>query len=541
MNIKTAFVTGTAMMAGMFSCNSSKESEKQPNIILIMSDDMGYSDLGCYGGEINTPALDRLAENGIRFTQFYNSARCCPTRASLMTGLHPHQTGIGHMTNPPGNPIRYDYGFPEYQGHLNNECVTLAQVLKEAGYATLMTGKWHLGMQFENWPLQRGFDKFYGLVPGASNFFKPVHPRGITYMNDTITITDEDYYTTDAFTEYAIRFIDESIQEDKNRPFFLYLSYTAPHWPIQAPAEDIAKYRGKYMDGWGALREERYARMIDMGLIDPSWPLTNQDARNWNSLSDEQKDESDFRMAIYAAMVDRMDQNIGNLVNFLEANDELDNTIIIFLNDNGACAEFNELGSGPASQLGTKEGYILSYGRAWANASNTPYREYKHWTHEGGIGTPFIVHWPKGIPARNNGSITEQYGYLPDLMATFIDVSGAVYPEQFNGNAITPLQGQSFVHVLKGDDKPIHNGPIFFEHEGNKAMRDGKYKLVSLWKEGNEYDWELYDMETDRTEMNNLAETMPELLEDMKSQWMAWAESINVRTWTEIEEIMSRR
>jgi arylsulfatase A-like enzyme len=263
--------------------------------------------------------------------------------------------------------------------------------------------------------LQRGFDKFYGIVPGASNFFKPEYPRGITYMNDTISVTDENYYTTDAFTDYAIQFINESQEEDHSKPFFLYLAYTAPHWPIQAPQEDVDKYKGKYMDGWTVLREKRYQRMIEMGLIDPEWDLSSQDSIDWNSLSNEKKEEMDLRMAIYAAMIDRMDQNIGKLTRFLKEKQLLDNTIIIFLNDNGACAEGGELGGGPAAQLETKDGYFLTYGGAWANASNTPYREYKHWVHEGGINTPFIVHWPEGISKKENGSLSKNTDFCPIL------------------------------------------------------------------------------------------------------------------------------
>ena len=264
------------------SCNPGDADPGKPNIIVILSDDMGYSDIGCYGGEVHTPNLDRLAENGLRFTQFYNSARCCPTRASLITGLHPHQTGIGHMTNPPNRPGGHDYRIEGYRGFLNQNCVTIAEALKPAGYRTLMTGKWHLGyFGKEKWPLQRGFDKYYGIIPGASNFFKPVHPRGITLGNDTLTITDPDFYITDAFTDYAIRFMDESLAEWEE-PFFLYLAYTAPHWPLNAPAEDIEKYRGRYMEGWTKLREERYERMKEMGIIDPAWELTPQDSRDWD-------------------------------------------------------------------------------------------------------------------------------------------------------------------------------------------------------------------------------------------------------------------
>ena len=528
-------------------CNGNKDlpnnkNLQQPNIILILSDDMGYSDLGCYGGEVETPNLDALAKNGLRFTQFYNGARCCPTRASLMTGCYPHQTGIGHMTNTPADFTQHDLGIPEYRGFLNKNCVTIGEVLKDAGYTTLMTGKWHLGISDKSkWPLQRGFDKFYGLIPGASNFFKPVYPRGITYMNDTVSVTDEDYYTTDAFTNYAIQFIDEAKSENSGKPFFLYLAYTAPHWPLNAPQEDVEKYKGTYMDGWTKLRETRYARMKEMGIVEQEWDLSPQDWREWDSLSDEKKKEMDLRRATYSAQVDRMDQNIGKLVEHLKEQNILDNTLIIFLNDNGACAEGGELGGGPASQLETKAGYFLTYGGAWANASNTPYREYKHWVHEGGIGTPFIVHWPDVIPKEKEGELISEYGFLPDLMATFVDVAQTKYPEEYDGNTIVSTPGKSLVPLFKGENKRIHTEPIFWEHEGNKAVRLGKYKLVSKWNSEQETTWELYNMETDRSEMHNLASSETEKVEEMAAMYDNWAETNHVLPWNQVEELYRKK
>ncbi|WP_394337763.1 arylsulfatase [Flavilitoribacter nigricans] len=526
------------MLLVFAACSENGSADQRPNIILIMSDDMGYSDIGCFGGEIQTPNLDRLAANGVRFTQFYNTARCCPTRASLLTGCYPHQTGIGHMTNPPNNPLGHDYELPGYRGALNRNCVTIGEALGQSGYRTMMTGKWHLGYhKQEQWPLQRGFEKFYGIVPGAANFFKPVHPRGITYGNDTLTITDDNFYTTDAFTDYAMQFIGEAHSEDKEQPFFLYLAYNAPHWPLNAPTEEIEKYRGKYRKGWDKLREERYARMQEMGLIDPDWPLSPRDARAWDSLNVEQQEEMDLRMAIYAGMVDRMDQNIGRLVTYLEQNALLENTLIVFLNDNGACAEFAELGSGPKEQLGTKEGYVLSYGRAWANASNTPYRLYKHWLHEGGMATPMIVHWPQGIDPDRRGQMIREHGFLPDIMATFLDVAEADYPETYAGHQIAPLAGKSMVPVIRGGEGPIHEEPIFWEHEGNKAVRLGKYKLVMKWDKDRTDNWELYDLEKDRTEMNDLAETMTEKRREMADLYHAWAKEHQVLPWEEIQTI----
>ncbi|MEQ9438700.1 MAG: arylsulfatase [Cyclobacteriaceae bacterium] len=512
---------------------------QRPNIILIMSDDMGYADLSPYGGEIRTPNLNKLAEEGVRFTQFYNTARCCPTRASLLTGLYPHQTGIGHMTNYPGDPTAHDYGLPGYRGVLNKTSVTIAEVLKEAGYNTLMTGKWHLGFEKqEQWPLQRGFDQYYGVIPGACNYFHPTYPRGITYGNDTISITDEDYYTTDAFTDYAMQFIDESVEQSNDTPFFLYVAYNAPHWPLNAPQEDIDRYRGKYMDGWQKLRTERYERMKKMGLVDKNWELSPQDSRDWDSLTDEKKQEMDLRMAIYAAQIDRMDQNIGKLIDHLTEKNILDNTIIIFLNDNGACAEFDELGSGPAEQLSTEEGYVLSYGRAWANASNTPYREYKHWLHEGGIATPLIVHWPQGIASSIQGKMIKHYGFLPDIMATCLELADADYPQEYQGQPINPVVGKSLLPLLEGQDQPIHTEPIFWEHEGNKAVRLGNYKLVQDWEEDN---WELYNLDKDRTEMHDLATQMPEKVAKMQALYEEWASNNKVEPWSSILKIMEQK
>jgi len=419
--------------------------------------------------------------------------------------------------------------------------VTIAEVLQQAGYATLMAGKWHLGyFGKEKWPLQRGFDRFYGIIPGACNYFHPRYPRGITSGNDTISINDDNYYTTDAFTDQAIQFIRETTDAGGERnPFFLYLAYNSPHWPLNAPAEDIEKYRGKYLGGWHLLRQTRYQRMIDMGLLDPRWELTPQDARDWDSLDEDKKQEMDLRMAIYAAEIDRMDQNIGRLVSFLEEKALLENTLIIFLNDNGACAEFAELGSGPAEQLGTKDGYVLSYGRAWANASNTPYREYKHWVNEGGISTPLIVHWPAGMAERASGTLVHEYGFLPDIMATCLDAAGAVYPEDYMGHHIHPLVGKSLLPLIRGEEGHVHTEPIYFEHEGNKAVRWGKYKLVQYWSEG--AAWELYDMENDRTEMHDLASIMPEKVEEMAGMYDHWADTHFVRPWEEILEMLRQK
>ncbi len=411
-----------------------KSRSSRPNILLIMADDMGYSDIGCYGGEIDTPNLNRLAANGLRFTQFYNAARCCPTRASLLTGLYPHQAGIGHMTVEEAEQW-FDYGYPGYRGSLNRECVTIAEALRPAGYHTLMAGKWHVGTYEGMWPVDRGFEQYFGVIRGACNYFNPAPKRLLLHNTERIKPGDG-FYTTDAFTDYAIKFITEASKSD-DRPFFCYLAYNAPHWPLNAWPEDIKKYRGKYKVGWDVIRQRRYKRMIEMGLVDKKWKLTERDAPAWDSLCEARKDEQDFRMAIYAAMVDRMDQNIGRVIKALDELGELDNTLIMFFVDNGACAESSVFGNGPAEQLGTKKGYFLTYGRAWANASNTPYRKYKHWVHEGGISTPLIVHWPRRI--KDKGVFRHQPCHLIDLMPTCLDVAQADYPREYNGHKIKPV------------------------------------------------------------------------------------------------------
>ena len=516
------------------SCQPAIERSK-PNIVLIMSDDMGYSDLGCYGGEIETPVLDRLAEEGIRFTQFYNGARCCPTRASLISGLYPHQTGIGHMTNPSENFEVHDYQVPGYRGELSQQTHTLAEVLKTAEYRTLMTGKWHLGMEHrEQWPLQRGFDRFYGILDGASNYFQPAHPKGITLDNEPVEVQDPNYYTTDAFTDYAIHFINEEQEVNAESPFFLYLAYTAPHWPLQAPKSVIDKYRERYDQGWAAMRTDRYQKMIDLGLVDSSWPLSPADGLEWDTLGMEKQQEMALRYAIYAAQVDRMDQNIGRLVDYLKANGLFENTLIIFINDNGACAEGGMLGGGKREQLETKEGYFLTYGQSWANASNTPYQEYKHWVHEGGISSPLIAHWPEGITCSLRGELIHEYSFLPDVMATVVDISGASYATEKDGEPVPAMVGESFQPLLKGNNGPIHDRPIFWEHEGNKAARLGNYKAVMKWEENKPRKWELYDISKDRTELHDLSGEEPERLASLVASWEEWAETHQVRPWEEM-------
>ncbi|MFP4292205.1 MAG: arylsulfatase [Cyclobacteriaceae bacterium] len=517
-------------------------SQQRPNILLIMADDMGYSDIGCYGGEIRTPNLDSLAANGLRFSQFYNTARCCPTRASLMTGLYPHQAGIGLMTN--------DRGTDGYRGDLNNESVTIAEVLKEAGYATYMSGKWHVTKHMgqwsgdsltskHNWPMQRGFDRFYGTILGAGSFYDPIT---LTDGNEPVEPEEENFYYTDKISSKAVEFISQ--HENEDQPFFAYVAYTAPHWPLHALPEDIARYEGRYDIGWDSLRLERLARMREMDIIEADWKLTERDEKvpAWEESANKEWEAR--RMEVYAAQVDRMDQGIGKIIKALEDKGELENTLIFFLADNGGCAE--ELGEGWGRQLfipeetrrgepvilGNEHTDVLpgpentyqSYGRPWANASNTPFRLYKHYVHEGGISTPLIVHWPAGI-ANENGWRNEP-GHLIDIMATCVDVAGAAYPSTYGGHQIQPMEGLSLLPVFEGE--ALEREAIYFEHEGNRAIRKGKWKLVSLGRQG---AWELYDMESDRTETINLANEHPELVKELSAMWEDWAQRARVIPW----------
>ncbi len=511
------------------AASARSQEAPRPNIVIVMADDMGFSDIGCYGGEIETPHLDRLAADGLRFKQFYNTGRCCPTRASLLTGLHPHQTGIGHMTETPEHPSPLED--EPYQGYLNDRCVTLAQVLKQAGYHTLMSGKWHLSYhRKEGWPLQRGFDKYFGILAGASHYFKPEGRCGLTYMN-TPAEPPAEFYTTDAFTDYACQFLEEALGQEA-KPFFLYLAYTAPHWPLQAKPKDLAKYEGKYAIGWEALSRRRLEQQRAMGLIDPAWKPASHEGPKWETLSAEQKRILDLRMAAYAGCVDAMDQNIGKLTAKLKELGQFDDTLFFFLSDNGACAEGGILGAGseesirqPRSTRGTAG---PRYGRAWANASNTPFRRYKRFVHEGGMATPLIVHWPAGIAPSRRGGWVEAFGYLPDFMPTCLELSGGEYPSHFGGSAILPHAGQSLAPLLTKGDSPIHPGPVFWEHEGSRALREGDWKLV--WSGAG--PWELYNLASDRTEMKDLAGRRPRLAADMQRRWEGWARRTGVQFQT---------
>ena len=513
---------GMAALAAPFATMSQACADEQPNILVILADDMGYSDISCYGGEVSTPNLDRLANEGIRWTQFYNCARSCPSRACLMTGLYPHQTGIGWMTAA-------DLGTPQYQGYLNRECVTIAEVLQQSGYSTYLSGKWHLSSDRQNdgevsefWPCSRGFDHFFGIVGGAASYYTPTIVR-----DDTVIERPENFYLTSAITENAVTYIQEHDYDEK--PLFMYLAYTAPHWPLHALEEDIDRYRGVYEKGWDRIRAERLERQKAMGIFSKDAGLTERDPKvpAWEELSDREKKEFALRMSIYAAQIDRMDQGIGQVVEALKAEGQYENTVIFFMSDNGGCAE--HIGNAPLERIDGSARSFESYRTHWANASNTPYREYKHYTHEGGIATPLIISWPERIKARQKGRMVRTYGHFKDIMATCIDIAGVPYPENYAGHHIVPLEGRSLLPAIDG--KKMKPEKLFWEHETNIAVRDGRWKMVVRTGEGKPYDFskpELYDLKKDPTELHDLSAEMPERSAAMMADWEAWARHANV-------------
>ena len=503
----------------------SAAARKRPNIVLILVDDMGYSDLGCYGGDVPTPNLDQLASRGLRFTQFYNTARCSPSRAALMTGLYPHEAGMGHLDN---------VVYPDsrgYQGRLNDETATIAEVLRPAGYLTAMTGKWHLGHRHGTPPWERGFDRCLESISGEIYFPKQrTRADEPLYLNSqplaqTSPELGDSWYSSDLWTQYSLKFIDEARQEKK--PFFIYQAFNGPHFPLMAPQEDIARFRGKFMAGWDTLRQQRYERQIKMGLIDKRWRLTERppDSQAWETVSQTEKERFDGIMAIYAAVISRIDRSVGTLVEGLKQRGILDDTLILFMSDNGGNAESGPRGRYEGNPPGSPDSSVY-LGMNWATLSNCPFRRYKHFTHEGGISTPLIVHWPGGIPKGREGKFERQPGHLIDIMATAVDVSGAKYPSTLHGKPTIPMEGTSLVPAFSGK-KLTRKGPIFFMHENNRAVRTAKWKLVSR----SPGPWELFDMETDRTEMRNLASERPELVAELSGQYDAWARRTYVEPW----------
>ena len=528
----------------------------RPNVVLVLADDLGYSDLGCYGGEINTPQLDALAAGGLRFTQFYNCARCCPSRASLLTGLYPHQAGIGAMST--------DDGAPGYRGALRPNCVTFAQVLKGAGYKTAMAGKWHVGDNLS--PIDRGFDDFYGWTRGYGvDSWEPRMMVRLPVGRSQRSYPPGEFFATDALTDHALDFL--ASMRSATSPWLLYVAYQAPHFPVQSRAADAAGYADIYKAGWDAIREQRLARQKSIGLVPNSTELPPRsaiphevaarrlgsltaDGNNpaWETLPEDRRADLARRMAAYAGMVAGLDRNVGRLIADLRTHGELDNTLILFLSDNGACAEWEPFGfdlqptPNPQPGVGVNAGTqaapnllrrgnelaeiggptsFISYGSAWANASNTPWRLYKHYGHEGGISTPLIVHWPARIHAK--GEFRPQPGHLIDVLPTLQEVSGATYPRELAGSPITPAEGRSLVPAF--ENGPLNRELLAWEHEGNAAIRVGDWKLV---RKGAAGPWELYNLANDRTELRDLAGQQPERIKELAASWQTWAERTQV-------------
>ncbi|MCC8134747.1 MAG: arylsulfatase [Tannerellaceae bacterium] len=538
------YTSTLGLLASSVLCVTAQK-DPRPNIIVILADDLGYSDLGCYGGEIQTPHLNRLAENGIRFSHFYNASRSCPTRASLLTGLYPHQAGIGRMT--------FDDRKPGYRGTMSHQAVTIAEVLQQTGYQTGMIGKWHVAetplrpdqrqwlahhVQYDefapkdNYPVYRGFQDFYGTIYGVVNYFDPF---SLVNGEEPVRSVPEDYYSTIALTDSAVAYVKRYAESDQ--PFFMYLSYHAPHWPLHALPEDIQKYKDIYTVGWDAIREKRYERMRQTPLVEQegNYLSPRHFSDRWE---DNPTREWDARaMAVHAAMVDRMDQEIGKLLRVLEEKGELDNTLILFLSDNGCsnedCQHYPEGENDRPAEMRNGEKIIYprekevlpgpqntyaSIGARWANVANTPFRFWKAKSYEGGICTPMIAHWPKGIELEK-GTVTHEMGRVIDIMATCLDVAGAEYPVEYNRNQIVPLEGKSLLPVFRTGQREGHT-ELCFEHFDESALIDASgWKIV---KPGKEAAWELYNLKEDRSELVNLAAQYPDRVNEMAARYQAW-------------------
>lgn len=510
------FIVSSQVSCAIADSHDPPNNTERPNIIVVLADDMGYSDLACYGSEIETPNLDALAANGLRFTQFYNTSRCCPSRASLLTGLYPHRAEMGWMTAA-------NMGRPGYLNQLTDKAVTIPEALSEAGYATAMIGKWHVTYtdSFKNgpngsWPTERGFDQFYGTLSGAKDYFKP---EWLVDGTEHIKDVPEGYYYTRAISSRAADFIRETPED---QPLFIYLAFYAPHFPLHAPQETVNKYKGRYELGWDHYRSERFERQLEFGVIPPDTRLPDRDpdVPAWDDLSDEKRADMIDRMTIYAAQVDELDQGIGRVVKSLKETGRYDNTLLIFVSDNGAVG-LSVWGRGKHSQL-NKSGPFTDYGRGWSNVSNTPYRYYKRHSHEGGVMTPMIVHWPNKIA--DGGSLRHDPGHIMDILPTCLDVAGVEHPQTTpQGRPALQPDGISLMPAIDGRGLD-ENRPLCFEHEGHHGVRMGPWKLVALSGK----PWELYNLKNDRSEMHNLADKDPAKVKELAAVWTDWAERSNV-------------
>jgi arylsulfatase len=537
-----ASMAGVSSEATVSADSQPHAAARRPNVLLILADDMGFADIGATGSEIRTPNIDSIGHRGMLFSSMYNCGRCCPTRASLLTGLYPHKAGVGHMGA--------NLGSSAYQGFLRNDAGTIAEILRPTGYRTLMAGKWHVAGDFwarlvDTWrvgdvnhptPRQRGFDRFYGIIDGTINYFSPWY---IMENDRKVEVPPSDFYFTDAITDKAIGMIEESVRDAK--PFFMYLAHCAPHWPLQAHPEDIARYESTYAAGWDAIRTARHERMRSKEILQHRWPISPRDSEVAAWKDTQHREWEARRMGVYAAMVDRMDQQIGRVLDALRRLGQLDDTLVLFLSDNGGCAELMRedgwakfypdvtndgrkitLGNRPDIMPGSAQTY-MSYDRPWANVSNTPFRLFKHWIHEGGISTPLLVQWPRRFRA---GGLAHQACHVVDIMPTILDVARAPYPSELGGHALQPLDGESLVPLLEGQ-RWSRSQPIFWEHEGNAAVRDGNIKLVRQFNR----PWELYDMESDRTELHDLSAGNRRMMDRLVAEYQHWADSVGVVDW----------
>lgn len=501
--------------------------QSRPNIVVILADDLGFSDIGAFGAEIHTPVLDKLAKQGLVMSQFYNAARCCPSRAALLTGLYPHQAGVGDMVQNKGSEA--------YQGFLNSNCVTMGELLKAGGYHTIVSGKWHVGLVPSAWAVNRGFDKSFTLQNNGSSYFnsKPLYNDGrtVTFLlnGQEVQRQDTSLYLTQAITNFALKSLDEI--KDQPDPFLLYVAYNAPHWPIQALPEDIAKYKGKYLEGWDELRQRRYKRLLALGMIKKEWALSPrfESVKEWNSLSEQEKEHWDTRMAIYAAMIDRMDAGIGQILDKIKQLKRDKNTLIVFLSDNGGSADEVKNWDYVTQKNGVPGSVnsIDSYEAPWGNASNTPFRLFKKNTHEGGISSPFIAYFPGVIEV---GSSSDKPAHFIDLLPTLLEISGIKYPASFKGHVLKKLEGESLVNVFKGK-KIRRNDALYWEHEGSRAIRDKDWKLVAELNA----PWELYNLKTDRTEVHNLTSKYPDQVKQLEKKYQIWAAKVGVKDWNKIK------
>jgi len=558
---KFLFFLGIIIQFSPLLLQAQKVDIKKPNVIVILTDDMGYSDIGCYGSEIHTPNIDKLAMNGLRYTRFYNTARCSPSRAALLTGLYPHQASMGHLSTE-------NFTEPGYVDDLSKNVITMAELFKQSGYATYMTGKWHIAKNMgtttdkSNWPCQRGFQRYFGTLNGSGSYYDP----GTLISNNTFIAPSKNFYYTNAISDTAVKFINE---HQSRNPFFFYIAYTAAHWPLHAPAAEVEKYKGMYNKGWDIARQQRFEKLKKLGIISDKCVLTERGVSIPEWSKEPLKEWQVKRMEVYAAMIDIMDQGIGRIITALEKKGILENTIIFYMHDNGGCAETldtdqPEIPLTAVQKLKksfaadsillekkptyTRDGDFLrsgrgvvpgeantwsTYGEEWANVSNTPFREYKQFTHEGGIASPLIVYWPKGIKAI--GELRKQPSHLIDILATCVDIVGLNYPTVFNGHTIQPYEGKSLVPTFT--NKPIAREFIFWEHAANRALRMNEWKLVSKTQKKKIFsplvdnNWELYNIDNDPSETNNVANKYPEKVKELSAKWESEAIRMKVKPW----------